>query len=247
MLGKLIKHDLNYSKKAFLSIAAVAIVFSLVVTFSVSFGNTLISIILLSITGIIMSVMFIISIILIYNSYKKSLFGQNGYLFLTIPVSKNKLLLSKIIGALIWLNFMSVVTIIMTVIIFYVSIHLDGNATMRLSMSNWFEVIGQLLYMALFINVFKFATIIVLFMTITLANASFASKRLHWVFAVVIGLVYYVLYIRGAALIGPLFFDATSYQTSMFELTLLKLYSLVVGCISYFITLQLLRKRIELE
>ena len=249
MLGKLIKHDLNYSKKSFFSIAAVAVVLSLVAALSVTFDIESISIASLVVIGTVLSVMFVMSIVLIFNGYKKSLFGQNGYLFLTLPVSKNNLLLSKVIGALIWANFMGVVTIIMTTAIVFVGTNLDGTSTYILweAMPNWLEFIGNALYGILSFNVFTFVAIMVLFMTITLANASFASKRLHWILAGAIGLAYYVIYIRGTVLIGSLLFNMNTNQTSIFEMTLLMIYSILVGGISYFITLRLLKKRIELD
>ena len=245
MLGKLVKHDLNYSKKSFLSIAVVAIVLSVVAPLGVLFDIEAISIVSLSVTGTVLVAMFVISIILIFNGYKKSLFEQNGYLFLTLPVSKNKLLLSKTIGALIWANFMGVVIVIMTGAIVFVGTHIEPTeVTINFDV---LAFIPQALYGILYGNVAMFTTIIILFMTITLANSSFKSKRLHWVLAGVLGLVYYIVYVSVMGRIQWHLSDTAVDGNSIFYMTLLLIYSLVVGIISYFITLYLLRNRIELD
>ena len=257
MLGKLIKHDLNYSKKAFFSIAALMIVLSIVAAISVSFDDENISTISLAVLAMVLSASIIITVALIFNGYRKSLFGQNGYLFLTLPVSKNQLLLSKTIGALIWANFMIIVTFILSITIAYVgasahSVQSANDSWIWLGSEigfdiNWLRVIGDTLYGMLFINVLAFVAIIILFMTITLANASFRSKRLHWILAGVLGLAYFILYTRGTVIIGRLLFDMTTYSTARIDVTIFMIYSFIVGIISYFITLHLLKKRIELD
>lgn len=244
MLGKLIKHDLNDSKRSFFAITAVTMVLSLVAGLSLTFNNEMLDRISFVVTGITLMAMFIIGFMLVFNGYKKSLFGQNGYLVLTLPVSKNKLLLSKIIGALIWFNFMSFVIMILSAIAAYLEgnemdIYFDG-------VGNWLEATWSLLYAIFFLNVLAFVAINVLFMTITFANSTF-KKRLHWVIAGALGLAYYSLYVRGAAFVVVSFFDMTASEASIFEMTLLVVYSLIVGLISYLITLYLLNKRIELE
>ena len=246
MLGKLIKHDLNYSKKAFFSIAALMVVLSIVAAISVTFDDENISTISLVVLAMVLTASIIITVALIFNGYRRSLFGQNGYLFLTLPVSKNQLLLSKTIVALIWANFMTIVTFIISITIAYV-VHSDLSWIWIELDINWLRIIGDTLYGMLFINVLAFVAIIILFMTITLAKASFRSKRLHWLLAGVFGIVYWILYGRGARLVSRLFFDTTTFSGVRFDMTILMVYSFIIGCISYLITLHLLKKRIELD
>lgn len=241
MLGKLIKHDLNYSKKSFFSIAALMIVLSIVAAVSFSFNIGSIGMISLLAFTIVLTVSNIMTVVLIFNGYRKSIFGQNGYLFLTLPVSKNRLLLSKTIGALIWFNFMTVVTVItlFTMAFISTSFFSDQLWTLLAALNlQWLPVIGHALYGLLHLNVVAFVMIIVLFMTITLANTSFRNKRLHWILAGVLGFAYFIIYQLCLTLISQFIFDQT---------TISMLYSFVVGVISYFITLYLLKKRIDLD
>ena len=253
MLGKLIKHDLNYSKKSFFAIAALMIILAIVAATSLTFDVERISAISIAILAIVLTASIIITIALIFNGYRRSLFGPNGYLYLTLPVSKNQLLLSKIIGALIWVNFMIIVTFIISVTIATViatvgaRIYSDYSWIWIRNEISLVQIAGDMLFGLLFINVLAFVAIIILFMTITLANVSFRNKRLHWIFAGVFGLAYFILYSRGAELIVRLFYDMTTFSTARIDVTVFMIYSFIVGIISYLITLHLLMKRIELD
>lgn len=251
MLGKLIKHDLNYSKNSFFSIAALMIILAIVATVSFSFSIESIGIISLVAFVIVITVANIMTVVLIFNGYRKSLFGQNGYLFLTLPVSRKSLLLSKTIGALIWFNFMTVVTFITLIMMTFIGTRFYSDLSW-ISFDvhfdvQWLTVIGNGLYGFLFINVVAFVLIIVLFMTITLANISIKNKRLHWILAGVLGLAYYIIYSHGSTLISELFVDQVTFGTVRFHLTIIMVYNFIVGVIAYLITLYLLKKRIELD
>lgn len=247
MLGKLIKHDLNYSKNSFFSIAALMIILAIVATVSFSFSIESIGIISLVAFVIVITVSNIMTVVLIFNGYRKSLFGQNGYLFLTLPVSKKSLLLSKTIGALIWFNFMTVVTFITLITMTFIGTRFYSDLSWISFDVQWLTVIGHGLYGFLFINVVAFVLIIVLFMTITLANISIKNKRLHWILAGVLGLAYYIIYSQGSTLISELFLDQVTFGTVRFHLTIIMVYNFIVGVIAYLITLYLLKKRIELD
>jgi len=240
MLGKLIKHDLNYGKKPFLLMAGIAFVLLLVAGVGLVFNLSSLGVIYIVLSSILLLVMLVMTPVLIFNGYKKSLFETHGYLFLTLPVSRNKLLLSKTLGGLIWFNLNALLSIFLGLGIFVIESSLQANAsavnlanTASIEVNGW-ELIGLGIYGWFFVNLLVVLGFIVIFMSLTLGNSSFKSKRVHWSLAGIFGLLYFIFYLTGAIILS----------LGMIKLTL---YSLVAVAVGYYFTLSLLKKRVELE
>jgi len=241
MLGKLIKHDLKYGKKPFLLMASIALIAFVVAGVSIVFNLPALGVIYMVLSSLLLVVMLVMTPVLIFSGYKKSLFETHGYLFLTLPVSRNKLLLSKTIGGLIWFNLNALLSLFLGLGIFVVESGLNANAPAAIDLTNavsyevnGLELIGSGIYGWVFINLLVALGFIVIFMSLTLGNSSFKSKRVHWSLAGIFGLFYFVFYLVGAIMMS-------------FGIVKLTLYSLVVAAIAYYITLSLLKRRVELE
>ena len=107
MLGKLIKIDLRFAYKQFLAMALLLLVlgvlapylevdvfrFGIAIAFAVAF-----------------TAIPIISVWLIVQHFHRNLFGNEGYLMFSLPVSARQLLISKSVTTMLWFNLMLAAT-----------------------------------------------------------------------------------------------------------------------------------------
>ena len=146
--------------------------------------------------GINMTVV-VLSIVFVYQNYKKSLFGDHGYLMFTLPVAPYMLLLAKIITALIWLNFIVAIWVLMYII----------------TMLPWFQTFvpggafgGNLLTLnwvsSLFIHVnpIGFFVISLFFAVITLSNASVKARVVSIFASGFFGIIYFSLWLMAVGI-----------------------------------------------
>lgn len=114
MLGKLIKNDLKYTSKAILgaifSFCAFVILGMIFSQFSGLFPmesaawevlRPIQFFFTMPVVGLIIALMVIFAIMAV-SQFTKNLYGNEGYLTLTLPVSTKKLLLSKLMVCMIW-------------------------------------------------------------------------------------------------------------------------------------------------
>ncbi|MDR1631069.1 MAG: hypothetical protein LBS36_12795 [Oscillospiraceae bacterium] len=103
MLGKLLKNDIKSASKnvvyiyTVLLIALGAMGVSLVFDFGV--GERLASVALVAIAGVAV----LVTIIAVFLDFRKTMFGDRGYLTNTLPVSSTSLLFSKMLTSMLWI------------------------------------------------------------------------------------------------------------------------------------------------
>ncbi|MDD6436167.1 MAG: hypothetical protein PUF77_07285 [Clostridiales bacterium] len=107
MLGKLIKYDLSSVSRILLPLHGFLILITLMgkglimLSRSITFPDLLIVLMILLYVLYAAAVSIVTMVLLIYSFYR-SMFSNEGYLTFTLPVSENSLLLSKTIVAWIW-------------------------------------------------------------------------------------------------------------------------------------------------
>ncbi|MCL1988068.1 MAG: hypothetical protein FWG64_08895 [Firmicutes bacterium] len=180
MFLKQLKYDLLFSRDMFFGMAglliAVAIIMRLTGTVNMSeadaslgiLGNMFSLLVLVVIFSVAVLIAAIGSIVQIFRFYKQSFFSSSGYFFLTLPINSTKLILSKIVVALIWYNFMMFVAIITGLILADFEILLT-------SLPNLFEI-GDFVIMIFNSNVNALVFIAFLYFMITLANSVVVVK-----------------------------------------------------------------------
>ncbi|MCD3352112.1 hypothetical protein G8V03_14160 [Clostridium botulinum D/C] len=108
-MGKLIKYELKGNYKIFSALCIIASILNIVsLTRLEKWGSG-------PVTGCMSMVtmsLFIISLVIIINSFKNELYEDRGYLTFTLPISGNKILASKLICALVWFSLTSIVSLI---------------------------------------------------------------------------------------------------------------------------------------
>jgi hypothetical protein len=115
MLTKLLKYEFKSTYPKFLSAFAVYVI--MVGVLLVFFGdNTALTIGLISVGIVALWVMMIVNIVQRYNA---NLYGNEGYLMFSLPVSGRKLLLSKIISALVWIVGLGVISSTSALVVTY--------------------------------------------------------------------------------------------------------------------------------
>ena len=106
MLMKLLKYDFRFSYRIFCAMCLIILGTAVVIAVSENakfiFFSVFALILFFFISGIV-------SIVLVVQNYRKSLYSTNGYLTLTLPVTKSNLILSKFFISMFWFNVVSLV------------------------------------------------------------------------------------------------------------------------------------------
>lgn len=103
MLGKLLKYEFKATGRKFLPIYGAIILISLLLNFGIRNPQFDIITVLAGFTlfGLVVALV-VISLMTIIQRFKQNLLGDEGYLMFTLPVSTEKLILSKLITAAVW-------------------------------------------------------------------------------------------------------------------------------------------------
>jgi len=195
MFTKVLKYDFLFSKTAFLVMAALMLGIAIVVklaslvmapqAFEWIFG--IIAILTLAITVLAICAH-------VVQFFYKNFFSDAGYLMLTLPVSRGKLLASKMIVSFTWLLFMLVVGFFALFIFAWAQ---DPNVTIS-TFSAAFDLINLMIY----INVILIALFIqsVLFLAVALSHSVFGRWQMP---SLVSGIVVF-MYVGAALISGSL-------------------------------------------
>ncbi len=117
MLGKLFKYDMKALGRVFLPLYAALIIVSAVNRVLMLTGLTVPIIIGNSVFSMLIGGVCVATFIFTLNRFRKNLLGNEGYLSFTLPVSADKLILSKLFSAAIWFvaSFIAVVVSIIII------------------------------------------------------------------------------------------------------------------------------------
>jgi len=178
-LTKMLKHDFSFSYKVFFAMFAgvVLVFFALDMFLDVPiYAVTQFRALLMTagITGVVIA-----SYLQILMFFQRNFFGPEGYLMLTLPISRGKMLFSKILVSFVWFNFMMLLAPILIIII-------------TPPIGDFWAAVGRVLsdptlyIVILKINLAALALITLLFLTITFANSVVFGKKVHGVVAGVV-------------------------------------------------------------
>jgi hypothetical protein len=107
MLLKLIKYEFKSIGTAFLAALGVyAVMFTVLLIFFGGYTGVTLS---LTVAGLF-ALWVMMFIMVVFQRYNNNLYGKEGYLMLTLPVSSRKLLLSKLFTACVWVVVLSLIT-----------------------------------------------------------------------------------------------------------------------------------------
>ena len=157
MLGKLLKYDLKWCFKPLVVFYILAIIFSIITRMIESVDQTLILLIMDKIcSGVVIAMLINILINCLMRNwvrFERNIYKDESYLTHTLPVSKNKIYLSKILTAII--------TLFISFIVIAICLAIVG-----LNDITWYSLKLSLEQSAIFLNSNPLSLIIVLIITI---------------------------------------------------------------------------------
>lgn len=209
-------------------------------------SSDILSLVIILSFGITIATLGISTLVLIIRRFNQNLFGREGYLTLTLPVSTHQILLSKLVAALIW-SLLSVLTIIVTFLIIIgllvllsgENIHIDWNILFE--KANWGNVLLFLLY--LFTNLIS--STLHIYLSIAFGQL-FENHRALIAFAFYFGLsiLLGVLPITNGQMGANLVFISVNETYSFLPSILV---DIVMGTAFYFSTYYILKNKVNLQ
>ena len=240
---KLLKYELIGSYRQYLLTFLIFLMGCIVLPFvSTGLGQMLSGFFIIAIFGIAISIL--VNIILAYHN---SMFKKPGYLTLTLPVTSSQVVISKVIGALIWSTIASIILFIgMGILMFImteasISDFISGIGPFFNQLMPYLgSILGQLAIMIIEL----IATILSFYFTITFINTRFVPK-----YKALVGVAgYFIVAMLGGYLISMPF--VTDFMISLSETgaTITILLANIVMILGFFLgTKYLIDTQIEVE
>ncbi len=171
MLVKLIRLDLRFAYKKFLTMAALILLLGIVAPYA---RINVLSAGLAIVFSVAFAVIPVLCVWLVVQHFERNLFGHEGYLMFSLPVSASQLLLSKVITTLIWFNLM------LAAAAGFIALLLRGNIPLMQLLKEVFtwEVMSTLLKSVLLINANILPIILAIFMGIALSTVAVRNRKL---------------------------------------------------------------------
>ncbi|MBC8537194.1 hypothetical protein [Feifania hominis] len=143
MLGKLIKYDLKSNLRTLFSLYLVLVLMAVALPIAIKWENPyVLGILGVAGSGLVVAI-FVILLVFIVEGFNKACFKSQGYLTMTLPVSPEMLVLSKVISVVIWLLCSLAVLFLCGGIVFGLSGLLFPGDLIRFSWGELFEALGR--------------------------------------------------------------------------------------------------------
>jgi len=176
MFTKQLKYDFAFSAKVFIGMFLGLLGLTVILRLTgmipdhnnINLDYTMFGMSIVIIGGVIVAVA---SYFQIWQFFRRNFFGPEGYLMLTLPVKRGKLLASKFIVTQVWFNFMlAVVPIILLILA-----PPRGDFWEAVERVVTFQIVDGIIN----INLVAFVLVSILFLTITLTNTVIFNKKIH--------------------------------------------------------------------
>lgn len=103
MLAKLLKYEIKATARKFLPLYCAITIVSIFINLGINFPNlSLLSRFSIFLLTVLFISLIVITLMTIIQRFKNNLLSDEGYLMFTLPVSTEKLILSKLITAVLW-------------------------------------------------------------------------------------------------------------------------------------------------
>ena len=221
MFIKVLKHDFRITWKTFMGLFMGLFAAMLIVSLTnliPAFEFFPVDILRQIVTILGVLIVAIASYLQILLLFQRNFFGAEGYLMLTLPVSRGKLLASKLITTQLWFNFMMLLVPIMAVLLYPPTNSTIWEAFVNALTPSTFIAIVT-------INVVAFVGITFLYLTITLSNSVFFGKKVHGIIAGVFAAVIHFVFFWGFNAIRsrfieevPIFYERPEFSNWIFNI-----------------------------
>jgi len=185
MFTKILKYDFQFSKTAFLATAAMMLGAAVIIKIASLFFDTQVFEWFFAITAILVLVIVVLATVSqVSQFFYKNFFDDAGYLMLTLPVTRGKLLASKFIVSMVWMIFM-LVTGFIALFLFAWAQDLDGSPRDFFNAFDWIYVTT---YIQVVFGVLLIISIV--FLAITLAHSVFGRFKVQGFVAGIAAILY---------------------------------------------------------
>jgi hypothetical protein len=257
MFTKLLKYELKTVGKWYFALNAAVLAISIFLGFSIksfaeyaqdstyidnNVSSQLILFCLVLVFGILVAGAWIATFFIIIRHFYKNVFGREGYLTLTLPVSSHQIILSKLLASFIWVVFNSVILIIGIVLVI-LPISGVGNFLVYLPYIFTDFKILDFLMLALYSILSVLSGILLIYVAISIGQL-FSNKRGLMSF-----LAYFLLIICGfilSSVISNPFLHVEEYFTFRF-FTYYCIEYLIRILIFYFGTYYIMKNKLNLQ
>lgn len=119
MLGKLLKYEFKATGRKFFPLYIAMLFVSLLINFGIQFPQMelMLTFSAIALFGLFVALI-VVTIMTIVRRFKNNLLSDEGYLMFTLPVSTGKLILSKLITAVVWIIVTGIIAILSATIVF---------------------------------------------------------------------------------------------------------------------------------
>ncbi|HPE16452.1 MAG TPA: hypothetical protein PK597_05800 [Oscillospiraceae bacterium] len=169
MLGKVLRLDLKFGWRKYFALAAVLVAAGLLIPFVfdiAQFGTSIVFMLGLLVVGLL-------CVVYVVQHYYRNLFGSEGYFMFTLPVESWQLLLSKVLSAVIWFNFMLFSAGVMTALLSRTYIDW-GGFFQKLFSSEYLTVLFEMFSTA---NIIAVPTLLAVYLGLALATFSVRGRQ----------------------------------------------------------------------
>jgi len=260
MFIKQLKYDLLFSRNAFFGMGALLIGISIILSLAIHVMGTGVTGAMETVwVGLVFSIsataVAVASVFQLYTFYKRSLFGNSGYLMLTLPVERCSLLVSKLVVSLLWINYMVIVNFIMALILFTGMGEVNWNDMgynspyFSWSIRDTLRLIEGVITM----NIFPLVFISIAYLGITLGNSVFGRWRVNGFVAGIASIVYLMITFwityRTERFVTSIAFRWTTLSRDLGMVSYRTIYIVcfVFVVVAVALTNYLLQKRVELQ
>lgn len=191
MLGKVLKQELRANSLLYGVASAIALLFAFATVMNRT-GGTDVSYLMkapLLITGCTVAIVVLVILYLIYTAlrYQKSMYGNEGYLTFSLPVSSVELIAGKYVAAVIWGIMVSLLCGVLCFSILYGAVAPSGTELFWTEVGKAWAVDGvrnSIILVAVSVTVGMLELVAVLYLSITLAHLP-GIRRANGIFALI--------------------------------------------------------------
>lgn len=260
MFIKTLKHDLKNSFKDYSMLYLIMILLAIIGPFILKSNLATLQIILGVFMVIIVTSSFVLMIVNAINFLKRRLFDQGAYLNLTLPVSTETTLISKILTVTIW-QFFTIVMIGISVVIFGLLFADNGLAVLNQMMDYVLVAFKQAEVLTIVLTIISFLVgsflaILSYLLCMTIVNTSY-FKRPNYFFAFMIFILMMLIksevfdnvfyrFIYDNAVNTATMSQLVSFTSSNYQIAASIIYDFVFVIILFIFTTWLFKNKIEL-
>lgn len=183
-MGKFLKYELKGNCKLLFGLIAVAVLLYTIILIKINNSNTPI---MISLFSMVTFGLFLMTLIFVVNSYKNELYEDRGYLTFTLPLSGRKILLTKLIGGMIWFVFAGIIVLIFSLLLMASSI--PGFLHELSQLNSYVNVKAVFLISVLFAIICVMVLLLLIYFSITITKVALKKKKISGFLGLIVFIV----------------------------------------------------------